>query len=1013
MMNKRKWAVIAGAMLFASIGLYGCNNDDANAGRNNDKCKADPSLPECQGTQSEDCKANPDQLKCKEIKADCKDPAVCATAEECQDSDGKLACSCVTNMDVCHANKACNGVSEACTFTCGAEGTCEYAACSGSAACLSNCTLEFADSHRNDDTDGDGMTNGEEINCRAMSREYDPCKPDTDGDGILDGIEDLNHNCQVDSEFGESDPLDATDPSGMNNKEVMARSKVCDLNTMRGSSKVVGPIAYVMTDAIARKGSVAGIGALELVGSGGNVAAFDLKNDSGSGNAIAGMFFGQQGLPMPLDMLLANLANANIVYVADSSFTANVPAASWASNVYDHDNLQIVPDHEVERYKYTITAEGKSLEEVRELLVNGTGDSVSISSAKSTVCADGKMTMYIAFSHGFIGTEVQDLSIYSIGLACASDMEDTSAGTNLRMDDIISGTLVTHSKLRVDKRFICQSEAYNASTGAVDFLWVVDNSGSMSDELDNVAKTADQFLAKLNNSGMDYRLAVTTTDAYLIDEFPGAYEVASKLDDRKSESYFEPTGCINGAIAPVNNAAMKHDRCTLDKQYAGLKASYQNSQRPGYENASFFPAKLALRNTCRAANDPDLNYANICGYGTEDGLKSGLLVLQRLAVDAANIMTDSEKGDDVYALKKSWLCGSNDPEETCNQNMANKCVLRSGALKYIIFVSDEESRQFKEDPYVGGTQPSRGGYTPESNNIPINVCKSGYKLESDAGNASADIGKENYSMDNGPIGDKAAGCTEGVACSICNDSKNTKTKQLMQADGFNERTSLEDLKANYPDYYNMLMYYVLEYRKAAGDNIAAFALVGDKGKAQGAYCKPLGMCPRGNTCKRDGTTLVVTSDKEGGCDECVNEAGEEAFNFGDSQTRLGADYGLSYIHFARFLSKLNDTGNNGNEGGYGSVCNTSYENTVDAIFKDVLGRVSAHSLKGYPVSSSIRVAITKLDGTAVELERGATTMGWDYDASQNAIVFNGIDPSVVGDDDYIAIAYNLWESIAI
>jgi hypothetical protein len=47
---------------------------------------------------------------------------------------------------------------------------------------------------------------------------------------------------------------------------------------------------------------------------------------------------------------------------------------------------------------------------------------------------------------------------------------------------------------------------------SVDVLFVIDNSGSMSDELDELARTFQTFITSFINLGLDYHIAVTTTD---------------------------------------------------------------------------------------------------------------------------------------------------------------------------------------------------------------------------------------------------------------------------------------------------------------------------------------------------------------------------------------------------------------------------------------------------------------------------------------------------------------------
>jgi hypothetical protein len=56
-----------------------------------------------------------------------------------------------------------------------------------------------------------------------------------------------------------------------------------------------------------------------------------------------------------------------------------------------------------------------------------------------------------------------------------------------------------------------ESKALNSK---IDILWVVDNSGSMDTSQVNVANNFQSFINDFQNKGYDYRIAVTTTEAY-------------------------------------------------------------------------------------------------------------------------------------------------------------------------------------------------------------------------------------------------------------------------------------------------------------------------------------------------------------------------------------------------------------------------------------------------------------------------------------------------------------------
>src|SRR3984957_3734874 len=58
-----------------------------------------------------------------------------------------------------------------------------------------------------------------------------------------------------------------------------------------------------------------------------------------------------------------------------------------------------------------------------------------------------------------------------------------------------------------------QIDTFDQTTRAQsDILWVVDNSGSMAREQDQLAASFPKFFAYLQEAQLDYRIGVTTTD---------------------------------------------------------------------------------------------------------------------------------------------------------------------------------------------------------------------------------------------------------------------------------------------------------------------------------------------------------------------------------------------------------------------------------------------------------------------------------------------------------------------
>ncbi len=79
--------------------------------------------------------------------------------------------------------------------------------------------------------------------------------------------------------------------------------------------------------------------------------------------------------------------------------------------------------------------------------------------------------------------------------------------------DLINAAAITNAK---PLKVMSAKESFKqSSTGsnAVDILWSIDSSGSMSEEQTNLANGANQFFTSLNKAGIDYRLAVNVQDA--------------------------------------------------------------------------------------------------------------------------------------------------------------------------------------------------------------------------------------------------------------------------------------------------------------------------------------------------------------------------------------------------------------------------------------------------------------------------------------------------------------------
>ncbi len=1007
MFSTRKVAFTLSALMVAGFGLCGCNETNWECPECAQTVPTDPQNPNNPTTSN--YKGISSYKDFKDVGSECKQDG-CLNNSACSEGKNYYACIChmsgkkdsIDDGDTCHTFSACHGVGD-CNFKCGAaEGTCSYTYCLGNEACKSACDPNTLD--ETGDADGDGIPNGVE----KAGKISDPCKEDTDGDGVPDGMEDINHNGKYEPLAGESNPSDPADKVDPTTSQYKVMKVTCDADKILNSNNMT----YKDRNATYKEMRIAKLDSADYTkdNDSNTVATFD-----DSKHAVYGLF--GSGLTLNGQQLLSAAKLKEGSFIEESNF--NQPnLAGWETNGVYKKELQIVPEQSVTRYKYAITMDDSdTLEGIRDKIANVFQPGFAAAGG-STKCTGGspddknKAILYLARSMYKDSSGKTTIRLYSLGLTCASTKTEaanaSSATTAVEamneLEDVLSGTLITPLKNVHDeapaggylafKNFVCQAEEFGSATGSVDFIWVIDNSGSMADELDKVVGTVETFATSLEGSGIDYRVAVTTTDSYLMDEWNEAYSGQGGMRYTPYTSTMQP----NTQNAYMNALGIR----TSVSNYQGF-VDKKGVISTSATSVSTFVSNVSLDSEC---DTNGVKGKNICGKGYEDGFKSGAFTLSRLAInidggeqpvlpeaDAANIETLVQLKQKI-ACPKSNSC-SNEANKTKNYKTVS---LRSDALKYIIWVSDEESRQFKEKQATSQSASNLVG------------CLTGYKLE-------------NGKMISGSWQDSYTAATH------CNPELYTKLEALenevdsaassVGATAYKMRAdlSLEEIQALYPDYYNMLMYYIGQYRnyKGTGD-IAGFALVGDIGNKKGGYCKTLKLCD--GTCilnadgdKTNDTSLDIykkpTATGNGGFVGCFDCEGEWVDS---ASATIGANYGLSYIHLARFLSAITDDGkNDGKEGGFASVCNDSFQTSVEAIFEDVAGRVGSHPLKGYPIASTISVSISTGD-SVIELVRGASKNGWKYNASENSIVFSGLPK--MNAKDYIAISYVIWDEFA-
>ncbi|MED5465233.1 MAG: hypothetical protein VX699_11290 [Myxococcota bacterium] len=120
------------------------------------------------------------------------------------------------------------------------------------------------------------------------------------------------------------------------------------------------------------------------------------------------------------------------------------------------------------------------------------------------------------------------------------------------VDNITNGSALT--QYGDDLAALCQSMIQK--NAEIDFLWVVDNSGTMGDEIDQVLTSTQLFFELLNQTEADYRVAQTTTMATdmgwpIQTNFDTPNADASLRNDAEQVAYCEGFGGASGCDSSV------------------------------------------------------------------------------------------------------------------------------------------------------------------------------------------------------------------------------------------------------------------------------------------------------------------------------------------------------------------------------------------------------------------------------------------------------------------------------
>ena len=485
------------------------------------------------------------------------------------------------------------------------------------------------------DADQDGLLNAAEdrnLNCMIDAGETDPTNADSDNDGKADGDEDLNGNGIYEPEAGE------TNPSGYDsNNDGKADGWDSDGDGVGDGDEPEAAVCtremfdrVIETGAAQASSNLALADGFSLAYQEQGVPAMTFSNSSinfyGATVEITGNYNTAEQANA-LAIVATALGFDNTAGTADDNLPTVSIQRSFAlpSTAWKNVTLTVPALTGVRASIDFSNSASKDLASLRDEIASALSGVAIDSNETGATCTTPRATWNAQLRNN-------STLVVTFLLACAEDL-DANPSHEFYQDDVYGGTIIAPNSYKPQLPR-CEGMDVVMEGGKADFLWVIDNSGSMADEQENVADTVTKFMETLQKTGVDWRIGVTTTEAYAI---------ASE-----EPSWGKP------------NPASHDDEIDL---VSGIRTSFVT--RAELDAADRFKEAVGEDLGCDRRDGQGNPVApidsNVCGNGYEDGLLSTLAVV-----------------------------------EACLQETRPGHQIRQDALLAIIWVSDEENQSFKE-----------------------------------------------------------------------------------------------------------------------------------------------------------------------------------------------------------------------------------------------------------------------------------------------------------------------------
>jgi len=162
-------------------------------------------------------------------------------------------------------------------------------------------------------------------------------------------------------------------------------------------------------------------------------------------------------------------------------------------------------------------------------------------------------------------------------------------------------------------------------TNQLDVLWVVDNSNSMAPLQSNMVNNFNSFLGSFQAKGWDFRMAVTTTDAYKADPGFTGYTSSNAnmamFSDGTSQTSFTGTFIIIPSTPNLNNVFITNATTGIngsgdERAFSSMRTAMNSSLNPSFLRSNSFFAVIILSDE----DDFSLNSRSEGSWGSNSAL---------------------------------------------------------------------------------------------------------------------------------------------------------------------------------------------------------------------------------------------------------------------------------------------------------------------------------------------------------------------------------------------------------